>query len=137
MSTSAFIPFCDFGGNITSLGSMIDGFKTPVCDSFKPKQFNDQLCYEVDLNLYNKNHLQKDLKYGFGFIMDYNEDREISRDIQSKSVIERGIVSRMSTSDDHHLASIYLNTIGLYCIDNDSYINNPPSTITTSLFRAC
>ena len=30
MSPSAFIPFCDFGGNMSAMGVMIDKFKRPV-----------------------------------------------------------------------------------------------------------
>ena len=72
-SPSAFIPFCEFGGNISVLSLKIDKFQVPVCNSFDPKLHNDQLCYEVDLNRYsNKNNIQMELELGFNFIMDYN-----------------------------------------------------------------
>ena len=49
-SPSAFIPFCEFGGDDSIMGRKIDAFKNiSVCNSFKAKIFNDQLCYEVDL----------------------------------------------------------------------------------------
>ena len=58
MSPSAFIPFCDFGGNMSAMGVMIDQFNHPVCNSFQAKIINDQLCYEVDLNAYyDKNNI--------------------------------------------------------------------------------
>ena len=50
MSPSAFIPFCEFGGNMSSMGVTIDQFDVPVCNSFQAKVLNDQLCYEVDIN---------------------------------------------------------------------------------------
>ena len=78
-SPSAFIPFCEFGGNMSAMGVKIDQFDVPVpvCNSFQAKIFNDQLCYEVDLNVIENVNTKKQLKSGFAFIMDYNEDRQI------------------------------------------------------------
>ena len=42
-SPSAFIPFCQFGRNISTLGSESDLFSIPVCNGFKAKLFYDQL----------------------------------------------------------------------------------------------
>merc|ERR1712155_53286 len=53
MSPSAFIPFCDFGGNMSAMGVKIDQFDHRVCNSFKAKILYDQLCYEVDLNTFS------------------------------------------------------------------------------------
>ena len=54
LSPTALIPFCEFGGNISTMGVKIDQFKVPFCNSFKAKTLNDELCYEVDLNNYKK-----------------------------------------------------------------------------------
>ena len=51
-SPSAFIPFCQFGNNISTMGVKHPQFKFPVCKSFKEKYINNQLCYEVDVNQY-------------------------------------------------------------------------------------
>ena len=76
-SQSAFIPFCDFGGNMSSMGVKVEQFDVAVCNSFQAKILNDQLCYEVDLNKFsNKHNREKELEMGFNFIMDYNEDRQ-------------------------------------------------------------
>ena len=48
-SPSSFIPFCEFGGNMSTVGENIDLFDVPICNSFQAKNLNDQLCYEVDL----------------------------------------------------------------------------------------
>ena len=79
LSPSAFIPFCEFGGDMYVVGVKLDQFDDPVCNSFQEKIMNDQLCYEVDLNRYsNKNNTDKELELGFNFIMDYNEDRQVT-----------------------------------------------------------
>ena len=72
---SAFIPFCQFGGNMSLMGVRIEDFEMPVCNCFEATIVNDQICYEVDLNKFSqKKNIQKELKSGFAFIMDYNED---------------------------------------------------------------
>ena len=43
MSPSALIPFCEFGGDMSKVGVMIDHFEIPVCNSFESKIMNDQL----------------------------------------------------------------------------------------------
>ena len=79
LAPSALIPFCEFGGNMSSVGRKIDQFDVPVCNSFQAKHFNDQLCYVVDLNkLSNKRNIEKELELGFYFLMDYNEDRQLT-----------------------------------------------------------
>ena len=76
LSLSAFIPFCGFGGDLSSMGVRIDQFDLPVCNSFGPTIFKEQLCYEVDLNLYkNMSNIENQLKEGFIFLFDNNEDK--------------------------------------------------------------
>ena len=61
------------------VGVKIDQFDVPVCNSFQAKILNDQLCYEVDLNKFSiKDNIDNELKLGFAFLMDYNEDRQVT-----------------------------------------------------------
>ena len=77
-SSSSFIPFCQFGGRNDDVGRNIEGFSFPVCNAFKAKVLNDQLCYEVDVNKYvNKDTSEEDLRAGLTFLVDYNEDRQV------------------------------------------------------------
>ena len=70
-----------------SLGTKIDQFDVPVCNSFKAKLFNDQLCYEVDLNKFaDRNNVESQLDLGFNFIKDYNEDRQVTFDSNISNV---------------------------------------------------
>ena len=81
-SPSAFIPFCAYGSNTLMMAQRVKHFHTPVCNSFKAKIFNNQLCYEVDVNRMvsrqniTKEQEQESLKIGLTFLMDYNEDRQ-------------------------------------------------------------
>ena len=115
MSPSAFIPFCDFGGDMLSMGVKIEQFEFPVCNSFQPKVLNDQLCYEVDLNRFANIHqnVVSKLKLGFNFIMDYNEDQQFT--LKESIVREATLANRASASvnSQQHHASIYINTIGI------------------------
>ena len=115
MSPSAFIPFCDFGGDMLSMGVKIEQFEFPVCNSFQPKILNDQLCYEVDLKRIAKKHnVVSQLKLGLNFIMDYNEDQQYT--LEESIVGEATLANRASASvnSQQHHASIFINTIGNY-----------------------
>ena len=112
ISPSAFIPFCDFGGNMSALGVMIEQFDHPVCNSFQAKIMNDRLCYEVDLNTYSdKNNVENELELGFNFLMDYNEDRQVTLD-QNICKIEVGLAKSVASSDHNQHAFVYIDTIG-------------------------
>ena len=114
VSPSAFIPFCDFGGNMTSVGIKIDQFEAPVCNSFQAKLRNDQLCYEVDLNRFsNKDNIQNELDLGFNFLMDYNEDRQVTFKNKILSTKQKEI-SMSRNAQLNHDFYIYFNTIGKF-----------------------
>ena len=93
-SPSALIPFCWFGVNMSNVGVKIDQFDVPVCNSFRAKVLDNQLCYEVDPNSLKDNVSFQDFKEGFSFYVDINEDRQYP--------------SRALQPDFR----IYLNTIG-------------------------
>ena len=113
ISLSAFIPFCEFGGNMSSVGHFIDYYNIFICNSFQAKTLNDQLCYEVDLNKFsNKDNIEKELKTGFVFIMDYNEDRQVKFDGNNLERSNDGLATRIMGTDDNKQATIYLNSIG-------------------------
>ena len=76
-SPSAFIPFCAFGEDMKAMGKEVDGFDHHVCNSFKAKIRNDQLCYEVNLEEFkDKDNINEQLKSGLVLILDYNEERQ-------------------------------------------------------------
>ena len=111
---SSFIPFCEFGGDMTRVGRKIDDFDVPVCDSFEAKILNDQLCYEVNLNKFSdKDNIKKELKLGLNFVMDYNEDRQVVfNQGLNKSSRGQSLASQIVEADENQHALIYLNTVG-------------------------
>ena len=120
LSPSAFIPFCEFGGNMSAMGVKIDQFDVPVCNIFQAKIMNDQLCYEVDLKKFSdENNTRKEFKLGFSFLLDYNEDRQVALD-QEVNNLEFGLTNSFGELDQNKHAFVYLDTIGkgknyLYC----------------------
>ena len=79
LSPSAFIPFCKFGNQ--NSGIYLKQFNQPVCNIFRKKIIEDQLCYEVNLNMKsNLQRLSEDNIIGLSFMVDTNKDREISFD---------------------------------------------------------
>ena len=101
---------------MTTMGVTNSKFEVPVCNNFKAKVFNGQLCYEVDIDkLKSKDNIdiiREELKLGLGFMMDYNEDKQVQ--------LEENIMERKIEEDLLHTfqayeqeeASIYINTIG-------------------------
>ena len=112
MSPSAFIPFCEFGGNISAMGVRNGHFNVTTCDSFQAKIINDQLCYEVDLNRFSNNdNIHNEIKTGLIFFMDYNEDRQTFNS-DNRTVGGKSFASRLFKRDNKNHASIIINTIG-------------------------
>ena len=78
LSPSSFIPFCSFGEDMEILGTRIEDFDIPICNSFQAKIKYDQLCYELDLQkLKNNTDIEDKLKSGLFLVLDYNEDRQL------------------------------------------------------------
>ena len=47
------------------MGSKIDNFSIPICNSFKSTILNDQVCYELDAERFvDKENIHKDLRLG-------------------------------------------------------------------------
>ena len=113
ISPSAFIPFCSFGGNISSMGVMVDNFPVPVCNSFVPKILHDEICYMVDLNRFRDNdNIANELRLGFNFYLDYNEDRQVTLDKTFSNSKEFYSIKDGIGLDLSEHAFIYLDTIG-------------------------
>ena len=98
---------------MSGVGVKIDQFDDPVCNSFEARILNNQLCYEVDLNRFsNKSNIAKELESGFYFLMDYNEDRQVTRQSIMAGEERSGMGANLLESDKNQHAFIYLDTIG-------------------------
>ena len=53
----------------------------PICKSFTPKIFYDQLCYEVDVNKYleKSENRREDVRIGLSLLLDTNENRQYKK----------------------------------------------------------
>ena len=97
---------------MSTMGVKINQFDVPVCNSFQAKVLNDQLCYEVDLNRFsNKDNIKRELRLGFTFLMDYNEDRQKTFDINQNRRKDISLTNSLEQLDNNQ-AITYLNTIG-------------------------
>ena len=105
---------------MSSVGVPFDKFDVPVCNSFQAKIHNDQLCYQVDLNEFsNDNEIESELKIGFNFIMDYNEDRQVVFENDQSIRSEEKVLTLGNSvveSNENENAIIYLDTVGKYAI---------------------
>ena len=91
------------------MGTNFDVFDVPVCDSFIPKNHEQQLCYEVDLDKFkNDSMLFQQLKSGLVLLLDFNEIRQLDEETSNKT--KRNIFS----VDDENSFTIHLDTISNY-----------------------
>ena len=114
-SPSAFIPFCDFGGNMSVVGVRTKMFDQPVCNSFEARIINDQVCYELDIQKYrNKDNIDKELKLGLTFILDYNKDRQVTYNEMPNIADDEDdtLVSSKVDSEKTENAVVSIDTIG-------------------------
>ena len=116
MTSSSFIPFCEIGGNMSIMGTKVDQFDVPVCNSFQARILNDQLCYEVDPNQFitSRQNLENVFETGLTFLVDYNEDRQVILDDTYNKVANKNLVEQFEKAFDNQKMLIYLNTIGMY-----------------------
>ena len=115
LSPTALIPFCDLNGNTSAMGVKIDQFDVPVCSGFKDKLVNDQLCYEVDPNLYiNTDNVENARKFDLILIIDYNEDRQLFLDDETEEKFKMQTKHPFRNNTSLEDSFIYFETIGMY-----------------------
>ena len=114
LSPSSFIPFCSFGQNMSIMGTHIDDFDVPVCNSFESVVHNGQLCYQVDLEKFkDEDTLERQLQFGLVIILDENEDRQF---IANKNKLTERLRDVFS-SDQEDDFQIHLTTLSKYHTD--------------------
>ena len=58
------------------MGRRSEQYDVPVCNGFKSKIRNNQLCYQIDLEAYkDMTNIEKQLKEGLVLIVDNNAER--------------------------------------------------------------
>ena len=112
-SPSSFIPSCWFGG--VELGIETGYFDAKVCNSFKQKLFNDQVCYEMDIHdlITEGETVQGKILY---LILDQNKDRAKATDTLNKNlfygIVESSRGNILEEMDGQSGTFVYLDTIG-------------------------
>ena len=93
-----------------NLGQKIDDFEFPVCNNFVAKNWNDQVCYELDLNLLkHEDDIFHQLKDGILLILDLNEERQFEKDViqeEKEMKLRNHLYEEEENSVQVHLESI-------------------------------
>ena len=80
LSPSAFIPFCSFQGSPDLLSREYGNFSLPVCNSFKKRLLDGQLCYQIDVNrIINETTAAGLQKGGLSLLVDANTEYDLTR----------------------------------------------------------
>ena len=100
------------------MGEKIDLFDWPVCNKFRPKMLEGQLCYQVDLNeVKDQVDVQKAIKHGMIVMMDDNEDKMITENHDEvNDPLANNVHSHpkliMRKKEKTFAAKIYIETLG-------------------------
>ena len=102
---------------MSALGTRIDMINLPVCTSFQEQVFNDQLCYQIDVNkLIKLNVAAEDWsKLGLTFAIDINEERQVqvlSTELIGGSFDENIFDAAIMRMEEHQKALIYIGSLG-------------------------
>ena len=93
-----------------NLGQKIDDFEVPVCNIFAAKNWNDQVCYELDLNLLkDEDDILHQLENGILLILDFNEERQFKKDKNLEKVEK---VRHYVYEDKANSVRVHLDSIG-------------------------
>ena len=116
-SLSSFIPFCSSGAAVS--GKTSSSFTLPVCEIFREKILNGQLCYEADVDSYLREHETWDqtLDLGFNFIVDFNEEYDVKNLIPTQKSKEKWPPSSSTLylqARTDQIFDIMLNTISQF-----------------------
>ena len=116
-SPSAFIPFCEFGGNVTVMGLKSASFDVPVCAKFQPIIFYDQVCYEADVARLAAEMPDSKMKRlaGLTLWLDYNQERQTGggeTHTEQPAGKTEGLSSNYFNAEDESEALIYIGTLG-------------------------
>ena len=104
--SSAFIPFCAYGSNLTALGVPHPNLTMNMCNSFKPTLLNGDLCYTLDSNLKSKGGMDG----GLVLLLDYNTEKSIlTEDLIQNN--EDSTLLKYKTEDSITSARIYIPTL--------------------------
>ena len=103
---------------MSTMGIKVDKIDVPVCNSFKAKILNDQLCYEVDPDRFRTGN-KNEMNLGLALLIDYNEDRNFDaygKEDQDPHFITSDLENALIRPLDKKENYIYLGTIGKYKI---------------------
>ena len=114
LSPTALIPFCAIGGDLSIMGIKNEKINrtitVPVCNSFKAKIVQDQLCYQVDPFNYVKSLSIKESKLSLILYINFNEDRWLPMNTRIES--NDNILDGYDFAEEQE-ENIIINTIGI------------------------
>ena len=96
------------------VGETIPQLDLPVCNKFRPKMIEGQLCYQIDVNeVKDQIDVKKAIQHGLIFVMDYNEDKMITENISvSEEKPNKELHEKLIVDDKTNDARIFLEMIG-------------------------
>ena len=97
---------------MTAMGVQSAHFHLPVCNAFKEVVVEAQVCYQVDLNNYEREE-RKYLDSSLTFLVDTNIERQISDKELTRQTFGENVLDQTShRSMETHKTMVYIGTLG-------------------------
>ena len=113
INPSALIPFCGFGGDIAIMGETMDKVDYPICNKFRPRVLQGQLCYSVDVNEIKDQIETEKLHNGLVLLIDYNRMRMLTFDnARTNQKNSTDVFDVMKLKENTQDFMIHIHTIG-------------------------
>ena len=116
LSSSSFIPFCQFGDSLSVLGQAAPQFRQPVCSGFSEGVLEGQVCYSLDLNTLRPGLEWRDsMQFGLGLLLDTNTEldrRQMYFRNSNPDMKREASLTNLVRFEDSSKVKIQLHTLG-------------------------
>ena len=109
-----------------------DHFPVPVCRLFRESRVGGQVCYEANLNRFDKSNWETSLDRGLSLIIDTNDEYDvknlIERTPEEKGKEDRRGFDSYTQTEEENSFHITLQTISRFRLLRYSHLYPPPQT---------
>ena len=111
----SLIPFCAYQGDMELFGEYIPGLDFPVCNSFKPKILDGELCYALKFSSqFSDNRLESKAGRGKGLLLAIDNGISIEPKSDHKRVAKRKNVIRTEMKSTGNRVMLHILTSHRY-----------------------
>ena len=93
------------------MGTKIEQLEFPVCNSFRPKIVQDQLCYTLDPNQY-KIYIKSGEELSISLLVDYNQERQFDKFNYMEIESDTSELTSLGNAQEAEIDFVIIESIG-------------------------